>query len=67
MLFRSSKACGHDVAYKIAPRRAGDIAQCYADPKKAREELGFVAKKNLEDMCNDAWRWQSTNPNGYNK
>ncbi|MBR2916511.1 MAG: UDP-glucose 4-epimerase GalE [Clostridia bacterium] len=62
-----SKACGHDVAYKIAPRRAGDIAQCYADPKKAREELGFVATKNLEDMCNDAWRWQSTNPNGYNK
>ena len=62
-----SKACGHDVAYKIAPRRAGDIAQCYADPKKAREELGFVATKSLEDMCNDAWRWQSTNPNGYNK
>ncbi len=62
-----SKACGHDVAYKIAPRRAGDIAQCYADPKKAREELGFVATKNLEDMCNDSWRWQSTNPNGYNK
>ncbi len=62
-----SKACGHEVAYKIAPRRAGDIAQCYADPKKAREELGFVATKNLEDMCNDSWRWQSTNPNGYNK
>lgn len=62
-----SKACGHDVAYKIAPRRAGDIAQCYADPKKAKEELGFVATKNLDDMCNDAWRWQSTNPNGYNK
>ncbi len=62
-----SKACGHDVAYKIAPRRAGDIAQCYADPKKAREELGFVATKNLDDMCNDSWRWQSTNPNGYNK
>ncbi len=62
-----SKACGHDVAYKIAPRRAGDIAQCYADPKKAKEELGFVAKKNLEDMCQDSWRWQSNNPSGYNK
>lgn len=60
-----SKACGHDVAYKIAPRRPGDIAQCYADPQKAREELGFEAKKSLNDMCADSWRWQSNNPNGY--
>lgn len=62
-----SKACGHDVAYEIAPRRAGDIAQCYADPKKAKEELGFEAKRNLEDMCRDSWNWQSNNPNGYIK
>ena len=62
-----SKACGKDVAYKIAPRRPGDIAQCYADPKKAKEELGFVATKNLEDMCNDTWRWQSDNPDGFSK
>ncbi len=62
-----SKACGSDVAYKIAPRRPGDIAQCYADPKKAKEELGFEATKNLEDMCNDTWRWQSNNPDGYSK
>ncbi|MBE7012034.1 MAG: UDP-glucose 4-epimerase GalE [Ruminococcaceae bacterium] len=62
-----SKACGKDVAYKIAPRRPGDIAQCYADPKKAKEELGFEATRNLEDMCNDTWRWQSNNPDGYNK
>ena len=62
-----SKACGKDVAYKIAPRRPGDIAQCYADPKKAKEELGFVATKNLEDMCNDTWRWQSNNPDGFSK
>ena len=62
-----SKACGKDVAYKIAPRRPGDIAQCYADPKKAKEELGFVATRNLEDMCNDTWRWQSNNPDGFSK
>ncbi len=62
-----SKACGKDVAYEIAPRRPGDIAQCYADPKKAKEELGFEAKKNLDDMCRDSWNWQSKNPDGYNK
>lgn len=62
-----SKACGKEVAYKIAPRRAGDIAQCFADPKKAKEELGFEAVKTLEDMCNDTWRWQSGNPDGYAK
>lgn len=62
-----SKACGKDVAYKIAPRRPGDIAQCYADPKKAKEELGFEAVKTLEDMCNDTWNWQSNNPDGYIK
>lgn len=62
-----SKACGHEVAYKIAPRRAGDIAQCYADPQKAKEELGFEAKRNLDDMCRDSWNWQSSNPDGYGK
>ena len=62
-----SKACGKDVAYKIAPRRPGDIAKCYADPKKAKEELGFEAVKTLEDMCNDTWKWQSNNPDGYKK
>ena len=51
------KATGKPVNYKIAPRRAGDIAACYADPKKAREELGWQAEKNLEDMCKDSWRY----------
>ena len=46
------------VPYKIAPRRAGDIATCYSDPKKAREEIGFEAKKTLEDMCRDAWNFE---------
>ena len=60
-----SKACGHDIKYKIAPRRPGDIAVCYADPTKAKKELGFEAKKTLDDMCEDTWRWQSMNKNGY--
>lgn len=51
------QATGKKVPYKIAPRRAGDIATCYADPKKAREELGWIAEKNLEDMCKDSWNY----------
>ncbi len=60
-----SKACGNDLPYKILPRRAGDIATCYADPAKAKAELGWEAKRGLDEMCEDSWRWQSTNPNGY--
>jgi UDP-glucose 4-epimerase len=59
------KASGAEVKYEIAPRRPGDIATCYSDPSKARDVLGWVAEKNLEDMCRDAWRWQSQNPDGY--
>ncbi len=59
------KACGHDINYKIVDRRPGDIAVCYANPAKAKAELGFEAKKTLEDMCNDTWKWQSLNKNGY--
>ena len=51
------KATGKDVPYKIAPRRAGDIATCYAEPKKAKEELGWEASKTLEDMCRDSWNY----------
>ena len=54
------------VPYKIAPRRDGDVASCYADPKKAKDVLGWSATKNLEDMCRDTWNWQSKNPKGYN-
>ncbi|MDV5169136.1 UDP-glucose 4-epimerase GalE [Photobacterium rosenbergii] len=60
-----SKACGHDVAYKICPRRPGDIAECWADPAKARAELGWEAKFDVTAMAVDTWRWQSENPNGY--
>lgn len=59
------RACGKKIPYEIKPRRAGDIAECYCDATKAREELGWTAKKNLEDMCADSWRWQSMNPDGY--
>ena len=58
-------ASGKEIPYKIAPRRPGDIATCYADPKKANEELGWNATKGVKEMCEDAWRWQSNNPNGY--
>ncbi len=59
------KACGKEIKYEIAPRRSGDIAECYADTAKAAKELGFVAKKTLDDMCADSWRWQQNNPNGF--
>ena len=59
------KASGREIKYKIAPRRAGDIAQCYADPAKANNELGWKAEFGIEDMCRDSWNWQSKNPNGY--
>ena len=54
-----------DIPYKIAPRRAGDIATCYADASKAKEVLGWVAEKNLNDMVRDSWNWQKKNPEGY--
>ena len=61
-----SKACGKELPYVIKPRRPGDIATCYADPAKAKAELGWEAQYGIEEMCEDSWRWQSMNPNGYN-
>lgn len=58
-------ASGRDVPYVIDARRPGDIAACYADPTKARTLLGWTAEKSIEEMCEDSWRWQSRNPNGY--
>lgn len=60
-----SKACGKQLKYEIGPRRAGDIAAVYADPAKAKNELGWQAQYGIEEMCADSWRWQSGNPNGY--
>lgn len=59
------QASGRQVPYKIEPRRPGDIAVCYADPKLANELLGWRAERGLEEMCADAWRWQTANPAGY--
>ncbi|WNB74169.1 UDP-glucose 4-epimerase GalE [Methylomonas koyamae] len=56
---------GRDVPYKIAPRRAGDVAACYADPSLAQQKLGWKAERDLTQMIADTWRWQSRNPNGY--
>lgn len=61
------KACGKKIAYKIMPRRPGDIDECYADPSYAYEVLGFKAEKTLDDMCSSALNWQLKNPNGYDK
>ncbi len=62
-----SKACGRDLPYEIKPRRAGDIAACYADCSKAERELGWRAELSIEQACVDSWRWQSQNPNGFSK
>jgi len=59
------KASGKKVPYKIAPRRAGDIAKCFADPSYAKEVLGWQASRGIDEMCEDSWRWQSNNPDGY--
>ncbi|TDX26961.1 UDP-galactose 4-epimerase [Modicisalibacter xianhensis] len=65
MVAAYEKACGRPIPYKIAPRRAGDIAEFWADPTKAAEELGWKAERGLEAMMTDTWRWQSRNPQGY--
>lgn len=65
MIAAFEAASGQPVPFEIAPRRAGDIAQCYADPSKARAELGWHARYDLERMCTDVWRWQSSFPRGY--
>ncbi len=59
------KASGKPVHYEIVPRRPGDIAECYADPTYAEQRLGWKAERGIDEMCRDAWRWQSENPEGY--
>ncbi|PJJ30752.1 UDP-glucose 4-epimerase GalE [Lacrimispora celerecrescens] len=65
MIEAFSKACGKSIPYSIKPRRPGDIAECYADAALAKKELGWEAKRGIDEMCEDSWRWQSGNPNGY--
>ena len=65
VLHAYEKACGRTLPYSVDPRRPGDIAQCYADPAKARDELGWEAQYGIDEMCASSWKWQSMNPNGY--
>ena len=65
VLHAYEKACGKTLPYVVDPRRPGDIAEFYADPKKAYEELGWKAQYGIEEMCASSWKWQSMNPNGY--
>ena len=67
MIKMFSEISGIDIPYEIVGRRAGDIAECYADPTKAEKELGWKAEYGLREMCEDSWRWQKNNPNGYKK
>ncbi|NLE25310.1 MAG: UDP-glucose 4-epimerase GalE [Clostridiaceae bacterium] len=65
MVKNFEKASGRPIKYKILSRRPGDIATCYADPTKAKLELGWEATMDIDEMCEDSWRWQKNNPNGY--
>ena len=65
VLHAFERAVGHDLPYEVVGRRAGDIAASYADPGRANEQLGWTATRSLDNMCADAWRWQSQNPDGY--
>ena len=67
MIKAFEKASDKNIAYKIVNRRAGDISTCYSDPSFAKEILNWEAKKSIDDMCVDSWKWQSNNPNGYKK
>jgi len=65
MVAAMARASGRDIPYQIVARRSGDVASCYADPTKALHELSWRAERGLQEMCEDVWRWQSQNPDGY--
>jgi len=65
VLHAFERACGRTIPYEIAPRRPGDVAACYADASRARDLLGWTARRDLDTMCADSWRWQSLNPDGF--
>ena len=67
LTYNFQMATGVEIPYTIIARRPGDVATCYADATKAKEELGWTARKTLADMCRDSWNWQKSNPNGYEK
>lgn len=65
VLHAFEQACGRPIPYQTIERRAGDVAESYSDANLAKEELGWAAKRELQEMCEDAWRWQLRNPNGF--
>ena len=65
VLHAYERACGRELPYVVDPRRPGDIAACYAEPERARTEMGWEARLGIEEMCASSWKWQSTNPGGY--
>ncbi|MFN3885309.1 MAG: UDP-glucose 4-epimerase, partial [Rhodocyclaceae bacterium] len=65
MVHAFERASGRKIPYRIAPRRPGDVASCYADPSLAERLFGWRAERGIEAMCADAWRWQRLNPQGY--
>jgi UDP-glucose 4-epimerase len=65
MVHAFERACGREIPFEIVERRPGDVAVMWADPSRAKAELGWVAQRSLDEMCADAWRWQSQNPDGY--
>ena len=65
MVAAAEKASGREIPYRIAPRRPGDVASCFADPSLAARLLGWKAERGIDDMCADHWKWQSENPRGY--
>jgi UDP-glucose 4-epimerase len=65
MVAAFEKASGRLIPYRLTGRRPGDVAACYADPSRAREELGWAAERGVDEMCADTWRWQQANPEGY--
>jgi UDP-glucose 4-epimerase len=67
MLRGLEKACGKPIPFKVGPRRTGDLAEVYSVPSLAKDELGWVTEKTVEQCCEDTWRWQSANPNGFRK
>ncbi len=65
MIRAFSKAVGRDLAYEVAPRRAGDVLNLTSNPTRANEELGWKAQRTLEQACEDLWLWTENNPQGY--
>ena len=65
MIAAFAKASGREIPYQIVERRSGDIAQCFADPSHAKRVLDWEARRDIDDMCKDHWRWQANNPEGY--